>query len=40
MAAIKELLGPEMARKLIPHAESYEKAPTSVETGPVEQWEF
>jgi hypothetical protein len=40
MAAIKELLGPEMARKLIPCAESYEKGPTSVETVPVEQWEF
>jgi hypothetical protein len=40
MAAIKELLGPEMARKLIPCAESYEKGPTSVETVPAEQWEF
>jgi phage antirepressor YoqD-like protein len=40
MAAIKKLLGPEMASKLIPCAESYEKRPTSVETGPVDQWEF
>ena len=40
MAAIKKLLGPEMTSKLIPCAESYEKGPTSVETGPVDQWEF
>jgi hypothetical protein len=40
MAAIKELLGPEMARELIPCAESYEKGPMGVETGPVDQWEF
>jgi hypothetical protein len=40
MAAIKELLGPAMAGRLIPHAESYEKWSRSVETGPDEQWEF
>jgi hypothetical protein len=40
MAAIKELLGPEMARKLIPHAEAYEQPHRGAQTESIEPWEF
>lgn len=40
MAAIKALLGESMASRLIPHAESYEKGPSSVQTGPDDGWAF
>ena len=40
MAAIKELLGESMTMRMIPHAESYEKGPRSVETGPDDAWVF
>jgi hypothetical protein len=40
MAAIKELLGPALARKLIPHAEAYEQPHRGAQTEPTEPWEF